>query len=692
VDLDPGTLIDKRFEVISKLGGGGMGDVYLIEDLQLQRQKRAIKILHPHIAKELRNIERFRQEMLLSCELSHPNIIRFYEFGETEKGQYYMTMEYLDGQTVGDIIDNEKEKLSFERTLVVLYYVAGALHHIHCRNIVHRDIKPSNILIGKNGEVKLTDLGIAKSLVSQKKITRTNEMVGTATYMSPEQFTEGKVDFRSDIYSFGIMAFEMVNGECPFEDENYVSLMAKHLSKPIPPVAPKGGGIPSWYQKFIEKCAAKSANDRYQSMAEIVEYLFNEISKLNIRVTEPKVILGGDEGRPAIIESKFSKGVSSIARTLRISKESLINGAVALFYAYLFLFLFTPIPKIPLSGILESKLNFGTMDLFFRIRGERPPPKDVIIVSLDEETFDKLNANNSPVLPRQYLAEALENIAKDSPKKVIVDLRFSDLMEASSDERLANAFSLSPTFIAWVKVEDPGNKNALELHPNEYFSSKAKGLFLATLRKTDSIARKFFFEKKEGLATSPMAEIIYNDKADSKALPGSDDFINYFGHARTIQRVSLYTVIDKAHPLPKEYFKDKYILVGTLRRMSTPNGGSDTHESPTDKYMPGVEIHATTLSNILEKNWIKRAPLLYECFFFPVGGFFVVFLLLNQNRKKRASLVAIFGVGWVTLAYLLFTFDIYLPPIGLPLLLIATFIPLRAKSVSEKAIDSFWEV
>src|SRR5256712_4314460 len=218
-------VFDRRYKVVRKLGAGGMADVYLAEDQELGRPV-AIKILNDRHAQDDQFVERFRREAKNAAGLSHPNIVNIYDRGEAE-GTYYIAMEYLEGRTLKQLLvahGPTPVPIALEYTRQVL----AALGFAHRHGIVHRDIKPHNVVVGPDGRLKVTDFGIARSGTSQ--MTEAGSIVGTAQYLSPEQARGAPVDPRSDLYSLGIVLYEMLTGQVPFTGDAPVEIAMKHLS------------------------------------------------------------------------------------------------------------------------------------------------------------------------------------------------------------------------------------------------------------------------------------------------------------------------------------------------------------------------------------------------------------------------------------------------------------------------------
>src|ERR1700751_2732606 len=262
------TLIDSvfygRYRIIRNLGAGGMADVYLAEDQELGRRV-AIKILNDRHAADDSFIERFRREAKNAAGLSHPNIVSIYDRGEAE-GTYYIAMEYLDGRSLKELIVGRGPapvNVALEYTRQML----AALRFAHRHGIVHRDIKPHNVLVDGEGRVKVTDFGIARAGTSQ--MTETGSIVGAAQYLSPEQARGGEVDPRSDLYSLGVVLYELLTGNTPFDGETPVEIAMKRVSSTPKPPSKLRPDIPRELDMVVLRALAKNPDDRYQSADEM---------------------------------------------------------------------------------------------------------------------------------------------------------------------------------------------------------------------------------------------------------------------------------------------------------------------------------------------------------------------------------------------------------------------------------------
>ena len=255
-----------RYELLGHVARGGMAEVYLAQDLMLNR-KVALKVLFRELSTDASFVERFRREAQAAANLSHPNIVSIYDWGE-EDGTYFIVMEYIEGRTLGQIIRAEGPLLP-DRAADIGADVAAALAFAHHSGVVHRDVKPGNVLISPSGQVKVTDFGIARAANADNDLTQTGAVMGTATYFSPEQAQGMRVDGRSDVYSLGVMLYEMLVGRPPFQGDNPMAIAYKHVrEQPVPP-REINSDVPAPFEAIILQAMAKNPNDRYASADEL---------------------------------------------------------------------------------------------------------------------------------------------------------------------------------------------------------------------------------------------------------------------------------------------------------------------------------------------------------------------------------------------------------------------------------------
>lgn len=284
-----GKRVGERYEILSLIGGGGMSHVYLAHDMILSRDV-AMKILRYDFSNEEELHRRFQREALSATSLTHPNIVSVYDVGE-DGDMHYIVMEYVKGKTLKQYIQ-EFSPLSPAKSVQIMKQLTSAIAHAHENGIIHRDIKPQNILMDAEGNVKITDFGIATTL-NATSYTQTNSVMGTVHYLSPEQARGGGATEKSDIYSLGIVLYELLTGELPFSGESAVSIALKHLQSETPSVRAFDASIPQALENVVLKATAKDANHRYASMNEMEDDLQTCLS--SVRVNEPKFTLPIDD-------------------------------------------------------------------------------------------------------------------------------------------------------------------------------------------------------------------------------------------------------------------------------------------------------------------------------------------------------------------------------------------------------------
>jgi eukaryotic-like serine/threonine-protein kinase len=286
------TILNDRYEIQQRIGRGGMADVFLARDLLLDRAV-AIKVLFPEYATDPNFVERFRREAQAAANLTHPNIVAVYDWGKYAN-TYFMAMEYVQGRTLADILRVNGHVNSMQAAEIA-NEVAAALSHAHAAGVVHRDIKPANILIGTNGQVKVADFGIARAMnaPSENNLTQVGSVMGTATYFSPEQAQGAQPDPRSDLYSLGIVLYEMVAGKPPFVGENPVSIAYKQVHDLPQPLNQIVADVPKPFEAIVAKLLSKDPNLRYASADALREDL------RRYRVGEPVMALAAVAGAVA---------------------------------------------------------------------------------------------------------------------------------------------------------------------------------------------------------------------------------------------------------------------------------------------------------------------------------------------------------------------------------------------------------
>ncbi|MCM3746141.1 Stk1 family PASTA domain-containing Ser/Thr kinase [Paenibacillus pasadenensis] len=301
-----------RYEILTRIGGGGMALVYKAHDLLLSRNV-AVKVLRQQYVHDEEFIRRFRREAQSAAALSHPNVVSIYDVGQ-EEDIHYIVMEYIEGYNLNEVIQ-ERAPLQADEAVRVAAQIADALDHAHQNHIIHRDIKPHNILIGRNGRVKVTDFGIARAVTSST-ITQTGSVIGSVHYFSPEHAKGVSTGEKSDIYSLGIVLYQMVTGKLPFLGESPISVALKHLQEPLEDPRTVNPLVPQSVENIIIKAMRKNPSERYRTAGEMLEDLETALSPQ--RKNEPKLQFGAgdfDETRvmPAIRPGRDLKPQDTVA-------------------------------------------------------------------------------------------------------------------------------------------------------------------------------------------------------------------------------------------------------------------------------------------------------------------------------------------------------------------------------------------
>jgi len=344
--ISKGQKINDRYEIIRSIGEGGMANVYLARDIILDRNV-AVKVLRGDLAEDDKFVRRFQREAIAASSLNHPNIVEVYDVGEDD-GKYFIVMEYVDGKTLKSLI-KKRGALTLPEVIDIMLQLTSAIACAHESYIIHRDIKPQNVIILEDGRVKVMDFGIAAQLNSNE-LTQTNSVMGTVYYLPPEQANGNVTTTKSDIYSLGILMYELVVGKVPFKGDSPVEVAIKQMRDKIPDITMANPDIPQSIENIILRACAKNPKNRYKSMEEMHNDLetaldperFNEAKIVyeypESNFDEPEKLPAGAKRSERNSEKSEDKKDKKLSKSVKI----LIGVAVALVSVLLFIFIVYP--------------------------------------------------------------------------------------------------------------------------------------------------------------------------------------------------------------------------------------------------------------------------------------------------------------------------------------------------------------
>ncbi|WP_458415294.1 Stk1 family PASTA domain-containing Ser/Thr kinase [Schinkia sp. CFF1] len=420
-----GRRLSGRYKIIDIIGGGGMANVYLAHDIILDRHV-AVKVLKPEFSNDDEFIKRFRREAHSATSLNHPNVVSIYDVGE-EDNIYFIVMEYVEGKTLKQYIQQNKV-ISVEEAIDIMKQIAAAIEHAHQNQIVHRDIKPHNILIDLQGHVKVTDFGIAMAL-SATSITQTNSVLGSVHYLSPEQARGGMANKKSDIYSLGVVMFELLTGRLPFSGESAISIALKHLQSETPSPKRWNPNIPQSVENIVLKATVKDPFRRYDSVTEMIHDLETALDS-NRRNEAKFIIPEDDEATKAIpiitsehkIEESHDTIVLPLKKEKKKSKKKLIITLllVALLIGGISaaaLFIIPPLFE-PKDVVIPDVTNHAMAEAIEELQlvGLKVKPKKIVDDEIPEGSVVKTNPPVNTTVKEGYEVTVYESLGKEKIK------------------------------------------------------------------------------------------------------------------------------------------------------------------------------------------------------------------------------------------------------------------------------------
>ena len=378
-----GDKINDRYEIIKSIGEGGMANVFLAYDTILERNV-AVKVLRGDLADDEEFVRRFQREALSASSLNHPNIVEMYDVGE-DNGSFYIVMEYIDGKTLKQLI-KKRGHLTVSEAIDIMVQLTDGLASAHDSYIIHRDIKPQNIMILEDGMVKITDFGIAMA-INAADLTQTNSVMGSVHYLPPEQAAGKGSTIKSDIYSLGILFYEMLAGTMPFRGETAVEIALKHIKEPMPSIRKVNSKVPQSVENIILKCTAKNPKNRYNNVRELQDDLKSALSL--DRENEEKIVFKypeDDLDETKVLDTlkdeiktkeKNKKEPSKEVEVKEVTEEEynkkgkltkwLIIGCSIILFAFLFIFVVIPTvfrtPDVRVPDVTGLSVREATKEL-----------------------------------------------------------------------------------------------------------------------------------------------------------------------------------------------------------------------------------------------------------------------------------------------------------------------------------------
>ena len=473
-----GQMINDRYEIIRSIGEGGMANVYLALDTILDRRV-AVKILRGDLAEDEKFVRRFQREAISASSLNDPNIVEVYDVGEDD-GKYFIVMEYVQGLTLKQLI-KKRGSLTLPEVQDIMLQLTSAVAHAHESYIIHRDIKPQNVIILEDGRVKIMDFGIAVAL-NAGEFTQTNSVMGTVYYIPPEQANGGAATTKSDIYSLGILMYELVTGHVPFKGDNPVEVAIKHMNEPIPSICEYDPEMPQSIENIILRASAKNPKNRYESAREMHEDLETALDK--DRFNEPKVKYKYPEKGFDDDDNDIPKG-GRVARNAekedtkkdkRMNKALIIIGTIVgvLIAAMLFVFILWPrisdkpdieIPDV--QGMTVKQAKSTLEDKGFEVAGKtKKEASDEIdedkVIGTDPEIGETLKEGSEVTLIVSTGSEKIEieDYTGKNFEKVKAELEeagirvLSDSKDVSKDENVKEGTILEQDVEPGVKLGD----------------------------------------------------------------------------------------------------------------------------------------------------------------------------------------------------------------------------------------------
>jgi len=584
-ELETGTTFARRYQVIEELGKGGMGRVYKVFDTEV-REKLALKLLKPEIATDAATIERFRSELRLARTVSHRYVCRMHDLGREEgTGTYYITMEYIPGEDLKSLI-HSIGALPLGKAVTIARQTAEGLAEAHRRGVVHRDLKPQNIMIDREGGARIMDFGIARSVMA-KGITGAGVMIGTPEYMSPEQVDGKEADARSDIYSFGVVLFEMLTGRLPFEGDTALAVAVKQKSEEPPDPRKLNAQIPEELGKLVLKCLKKDKNERFQN----ADDLGLELARLEKSLPATTPVL-------PIRKPQTSKQI-----TVRLPSKRIWIPAAAVLVVLTALLVWQFLPEREGTRRTVAVLGFKNQTGDAGLDYLREAIPNLLITSLEQ-------SKHLRVTSWERLKDLLKQAGRDPSAATFDEEAGFEACRKGGIEALVvgSYIKAGETFTTDVKVYDAATRESLR-------SASARGEGVSSILKTqiDEVSRQV----GRGIG-KPLLKIEAPSRPIIDLTTSSLEAYNYFLRGRADHEKFYFTdarkFLEKAIALDPEFAIAYQVLSEVDFNLLDFNGRDEALRSAFRHSAKGSEKErlyiAAAYANVIEQDEDKRFGLL----------------------------------------------------------------------------------
>jgi CHASE2 domain-containing sensor protein len=579
-----------------------MASVYLADDEVLGETRVALKVLKQSGQVPEGSTERFLREVRLTYRIHHENVVRTFDLGQDGAMRFY-TMEYLEGQTLASIVSEDGVSIPiFTKIAAQIARGLSAIHHV---GVIHRDLKPDNIMLVDGMRVKITDFGIARGDVSMLT-GNADQIVGTIAYLAPELLVGEQVTIAADYYSLGAVLYELLTGRHPIADEVPARLIMRKINeKPLDPRSYRSD-IPDWIADGVMALLNPNPAVRSFDARTFVYRLAGSgpADPGSAFVAPPREVALTDE--PTAVFTRENLKSLFLGKSFGRSELIRLCATAALVVAMLPLMFTTA----------AQKLEFAHLDNLFLLRGARPVSSDVVVVALDEVSYLNLQVPMAGAWPRDLHTKLLERLKVMGAKRVVFDILFvSGQSDRSSDERLAQSMRLIPTVIgAAIGTVQQATLNGTYtveqmIRPDPIFQAAAAGIGMVTLPEVAGRVRSFYQHRSDVFTPLPSLAVAGAGVESSDGIPREGDLINFYGTSADLRRFSYADVVADENRIPSLAFKDKIVVIGLSLRSRNGPAQRDTFSSPFEPEMFGTDIHATAISNVLNKEWITRLSL-----------------------------------------------------------------------------------